>query len=368
MSRFARNRRVFFFEEPVFEQGQPHLRSSVCAKTGVRVHTPVLPPHTPVPQIVNLQRELLSAMISTNAIDDLLAWYYTPMARQFASDLRANVTVYDCMDELSAFAGAPASVRENEKALFREADLVFTGGASLYEIKRKQHSSVHLFPSSVDATHFARARSAQFEPKDQAQLPRPRIGYAGVIDERMDLDLLKNVAALQPDWQLVMLGPVVKIDPAALPQAPNIHYLGMKPYAGLPAYLSGWDIAMLPFALNESTRFISPTKTPEYLAAGLQVVSTAIRDVASPYGELGFVEIASGPHEFVAATDFLLKNPPSREFRLSVDQFLAKSSWDKTWSDMNTLIEEKMLLKHLAAGHRQPALGTEIPGEGAAHV
>lgn len=368
MSRFARNRKVYFFEEPIVEPGEPHLRSTICATSGVRVHTPILPPDIPPQQAVKVQREMLSSTISNKGIEDFVQWYYTPMARQFASGLGALVTVYDCMDELSAFAKAPASIRENEQALFREADLVFTGGQSLYESKRKQHASVHLFPSSVDTAHFARARSLKSEPEDQAQVPHPRLGYAGVIDERMDLELLRNVAAMRPDWHLIMLGPVVKINPADLPQSPNIHYLGIKPYADLPAYLSGWEIGLLPFALNESTRFISPTKTPEYLAAGLQVVSTPIRDVARPYGDLGLVQIAEGSDEFIRASESLLNAPPSSEFRISVDQFLAKSSWDKTWSDMNRLIEEKTILKHLAVGKRQQAGRTEVFAEGAAHV
>ncbi len=368
MSRFARSRKVYFFEEPVIEPCEPHLRSTVCAKTGVRVHTPVLPPDTPPHEALKLQRELLSDMISNNYIESFIEWYYTPMARQFASGLGASVTIYDCMDELSAFAGAPVSMRENEQALLREADLVFTGGQGLYETKRKQHASAHLFPSSVDTAHFARARSLKSDPADQAQVPHPRLGYAGVIDERMDLELVRKVAEMRPDWHLIMLGPVAKINPADLPQAPNIHYLGLKQYAELPAYLSGWDIGMLPFALNESTRFISPTKTPEYLAAGLQVISTPIRDVSRPYGDLGLVRIAHGPDEFVRASEALLGAPISREFRISVDRFLAKSSWDKTWSDMNRLIEEKMMVKDLAVGRRKPATRAEVFAEGAAHV
>jgi UDP-galactopyranose mutase len=242
------------------------------------------------------------------------------------------------MDELSAFAGAPPAMHNNELELFRRAELVFTGGASLFESKRKQHPNVHFFPSSVDVSHFARARAIDVEPADQVCIPCPRLGYAGVIDERMDLDLLRTAAKMRPEWHFVLLGPVVKIDPATLPQAPNIHYLGMKPYADLPYYLAGWDIGILPFAMNESTRFISPTKTPEYLAAGLRVVSTPIRDVVTPYGDLGLVGIAKDAGEFVRVADSLLLSPLSEEFRTKADLFLTQSSWDKTWSDMNELI------------------------------
>jgi UDP-galactopyranose mutase len=298
------------------------------------------------------------------------------MAGEFASDLKPQITIYDCMDELSSFAGAPPAMRMNEEALFRAADLVFTGGASLFESKRKQHPSVHLFPSSVEVAHFARARSIKCDPEDESQLPHPRLGYAGVIDERMDLELLRLMAAERPDWQIILLGPVVKIDEACLPRAANIHYLGMKQYSELPAYLSGWDIAMLPFAINESTRFISPTKTPEYLAAGLPVVSTPIRDVARPYGDLGLVAIANGAGEFIMAVDSLLHSPPDMTFRARVDQFLSQSSWDKTWGGMSELIDNTLVLKRRATGAplrtarptRPVMAADDISHEGAAHV
>ena len=353
MSRFAREGRVFFFEEPILEDGDPYLRSAVCPKTGVHLLTPILPRGLSAQQVADAQRVLLGSMIDQNDIQNYIAWYYTPMARQFAAALHPRITVYDCMDELSAFAGAPAAMTLNERALFEEADLVFTGGASLFESKRKQHPSVHLFPSSVDVPHFARARAATAEPSDQSPLLRPRLGYAGVIDERMDLTLLKEIAEKRPNWQLVLLGPVVKIDPGSLPAAPNIHYLGMKQYADLPAYLSGWDIGMLPFALNESTRFISPTKTPEYLAAGLRVISTPIQDVVTPYGDLGLVGIAEGASEFIRVAEDFLARPMNNDFRASVDKFLSQSSWDRTWSEMNRLIEHKISLKALAAGRMQ---------------
>lgn len=368
MSRFARTRRVFFLEEPVFENTEARLHSSVCPQTGVRVFTPVLPHGLTQRQITAYQAEFLQTMLDDNSIGRYIAWYYTPMAREFASALQPVLTVYDCMDELSAFAGAPPAMRNNEAALFQQADLVFTGGASLFESKRKQHSSVHLFPSSVEISHFSRARSIQADPEDQALLPRPRLGYSGVIDERMDLELLRQIAAQRPDWQLVLLGPVAKIDPASLPRAENIHYVGMKSYSDLPAYLSGWSIGMLPFAQNDSTRFISPTKTPEYLAAGLHVVSTPIRDVISPYGDLGLVRIAATASAFVSAADSLLKSPPDVRFRTQVDRFLSQSSWDKTWSDMNTLIQNSFAITNFSARSAGVMPAAAIAVKGASHV
>jgi glycosyltransferase involved in cell wall biosynthesis len=192
----------------------------------------------------------------------------------------------------------------------------------------------------------------------------------------MDLDLLKCLASERPDWQIILLGPVAKVDEESLPTAANIHYLGMKQYAQLPAYLSGWDIAMLPFAINESTRFISPTKTPEYLAAGLKVVSTPIRDVVRPYGDLGLVAIASGPDEFIHSVESLLQGSADPTFRERANRFLTQSSWDKTWSEMNELIENTLVLKRCAvratprlSQSGRPVMTTsDTSREGAAHV
>jgi UDP-galactopyranose mutase len=365
MSRFARERRVFFLEEPVFEDESPSLRESICKQSGVHVLTPVVPHELTAAQIAEVQKQLLQSVLDKRQVIEYCAWYYTPMALNYSSNLRPALVVYDCMDELSAFAGAPPAMRENEKALFASADLVFTGGATLYEAKRKQHPSVYLFPSSVDASHFRQARNEQHCPADQREIPEPRIGYAGVIDERMDLGLLEAVAASRPDWHLVLIGPVVKIDPGSLPRRQNIHYLGMKSYSELPAYFSGWRIGMLPFALNKSTRFISPTKTPEYLSAGLQVISTPIRDVVKPYGDLGLVRIAASASGFVSEADSVLKSPQSDEFFARVDGFLSQSSWDKTWKEMNELMNKTLDVKS-----SQMAQSAILPAasKGASHV
>ncbi len=251
------------------------------------------------------------------------------------------------MDELSAFAGAPAALAEHTGELLRRADLVFTGGQSLHEAKRALHPNVHLFPSSVDVAHFGRARGHLAEPEDQASILRPRIGFFGVIDERLDIELIRAVARLRPSLQIVLVGPVVKIDPATLPRARNIHDLGKKAYEELPSYLAGWDVAILPFARNESTRFISPTKTPEYLAGGKPVVSTSIRDVVRPYAELGLARIADDPADFLAAIDTCLAER-RRGVSARTDAFLAQSSWDTTWARMERLLD-------LATEGRRPA-------------
>jgi UDP-galactopyranose mutase len=352
MSRFARDRRVFFFEEPVFfdpdvEDGPARLDVGE-RPGGIRVAVPRLPHGLSPEEVEAAQRDLLQGMLADHGVSDFVLWYYTPMALGFSDGLAPAAVVYDCMDELSLFRGAPPALLERERRLLELADLVFTGGQSLYEAKRERHPSVHAFPSSIDAEHFGRARRPAPEPADQAAIPRPRLGYFGVIDERIDLDLLAAAADARPDWQWVMVGPVVKIDPEGLPRRRNLHYLGMKSYDELPSYLAGWDAALMPFARNESTRFISPTKTPEYLAGGRPVVSTPIRDVVRPYGELALVEIAEEPQAFAAAAERAMRRfgegaPEREEWLAQVDEFLARGSWSRTFRHMSDLIDGAVL-------------------------
>jgi UDP-galactopyranose mutase len=250
------------------------------------------------------------------------------------------------MDELSAFKGANSRLPDMERELFERVDLVFTGGHSLHKAKQFAHPAVYPFPSSIEVSHFGKARSCHADPLDQESIPHPRLGFFGVIDERFDIELLDAVARMRPDWQFIMIGPVVKIQPDALPNHPNIHYLGAKKYEELPTYLSNWDIALLLFARNESTRFISPTKTPEYLAAGKPVISTSIQDVVRPYGDLKLVNIADDPDDFIeAAQQFLTKSHEQTDWLNRVDQFLANISWDKTWQQMSELINNVVEMK-----------------------
>lgn len=324
---------VHLWEEPVFHDAD--TASLSCSETpeGVRVLTPVLPNGTGDQEAIALQRELLDEYMSAQSIENFIAWYYTPMALRFSDHLAPEVTIYDCMDELSAFQGAPPELIEQEQRLFERANVVFAGGASLYASKKTQHSNAHLFPSSIDRRHFAAAREKQADPPDQASIAHPRIGFFGVLDERLDRDLLGQVAEQHPDWQFVMIGPVVKIADSDLPRSVNIHYLGQKSYAELPHYLANWDVAMLPFARNAATRYISPTKTPEYLAAGKPVVSTPIRDVVKPYGEMGLVRIAETAKDFGDAIQESLSGR-SENWLQKVDEFLASTSWDKTFEGM----------------------------------
>lgn len=339
LTRFARGR-VFFFEEPVFGAASPHL--DVTPRTGnVRVLVPHLPDGLDAEQVAALQAELLSKHLREANVKDFVRWYLTPASLSFTRHLDSMFTIYDCMDELSHFKGAPAALREQEKELFKLADLVFTGGVNLYNFKKDHHANVHAFPSSVDVSHFGKARGEWEEPQDQQGIPHPRVGFFGVLDERLDVELVRELAALRPDLHQVLIGPVCKIDQADLPQAPNIHYLGPKSYDELPRYLAGWDVAMMPFARNDATRFISPTKTPEYLAGGRPVVSTTITDVVEPYERLGLVRIADNAADFARAIDEALAEDPVQRTLLA-DQFLSQNSWDKTWAKMQTLIDESL--------------------------
>ena len=339
LERFGRKHRVFFVEEPIFDSPEPRLEVTKPPQENVQVLTAHLPSGPSEEQHGEMYRALLHAFLGEQQVTQFISWYYTPMMAAWTADLMPLATVYDCMDELSAFADAPPALREREEMLLKRADLVFTGGQSLFEAKQGRHAAVSAFPSSVDVPFFQTARTLAEEPEDQKPIPHPRLGFYGVIDERLDVALLGSAAALRPEWQWVILGPTVsKIDPATLPQRPNIHYLGSKSYKDLPAYLSGWDAAILPFARNDSTRFISPTKTPEYLAAGRPVVSTSIRDVIRPYADLGLARIADTPEAFVAACEAALTEDAQSRLQ-KADAFLSNLSWDKTQSQMADLID-----------------------------
>ena len=344
MSRFARDMNVIFWEEPVEvapnETAYLHVRESHEA-ANVRIVVPHLPQGMPEDAREAALMRLLEAHLAT-VQGCLIAWYYTPMMLPFSRHIDPDVTVFDAMDELSKFKFAPVQLLELEQELIDRADIVFTGGSSLYEAKKDRHARVHCFPSSVDRVHFLKARARQFEPADQEDLPRPRLGFYGVIDERFDTELLDQVAAMRPQWTFVMVGPVVKISQDDLPKRPNIHYLGGKTYDQLPAYLSGWDVALMPFAMNESTQFISPTKTPEYLAGGKPVVSTPIKDVVRHYGQLEGVKIAADPQSFLEACEEALALSHDHEdgWLAEADLMLSATSWDTTQARMAAMIDE----------------------------
>lgn len=352
ISRFARDYDVLYVEEPLPSGDGTDWLQVRTESAGIKVLVPFL--SVEGDQAESAQAALLDDYLETRAARDLLLWYYTPMSLGFSRHLPRSLTVYDCMDELSAFLGAPPKLLEREAELLEQADVVFTGGYSLFEAKRKRHNNVHCFPSSVDIRHFAQARSARLQPADQARIARPRLGFYGVLDERLDIRLLDQLARRCPEWQFILVGPIAKIDPKALPRHTNIHYLGSKTYEELPAYLAGWDVALMPFALNESTRFISPTKTPEYLAGGRPVVSTPITDVVRTYGGCDIVHIAADADAFVRAIQRALDQSRRPEWLYrQADAVLGDISWDTTWQGMNARL-------HDIEAARSPATVTDL--------
>jgi glycosyltransferase involved in cell wall biosynthesis len=351
LSRLAAKRPVFFVEEPEFDSQGP----ARWERSTIQPNLTVLRPRTPVeaagfhPDQLAALEPLIAELARELEASTLVAWIYTPMALPLVPPLAPAVTVYDCMDELSLFLGAPPELLAREAALLESADVMFTGGPSLFRAKQDRHPNVHCFPSSVDAAHFRTARSGDEsrveEAEDQAGLPHPRLGFYGVIDERLDLVLLESVAEARPEWQIVLVGPVVKIDPASLPRRQNIHYFGQRSYDELPRYLTGWDVCLLPFAQNDATRFISPTKTLEYMAAELPIVSTPITDVAEPYGDI--VYLGATPDEFLAACQAALNSSPAERARRSarMREVLAGTSWDVTVSAMEKLLAAALARK-----------------------
>jgi len=335
LSRQAKHRRVYYFEEPVFgmtEVPRLHLRES---QENVQIVVPYLPSGIKSEELEYSLRELVDELVAEEELNDFTIWYYTPMALNFSRHLKPSAIIFDCMDELSLFKDAPQTLIDREAELMKLADVVFTGGQSLYEVKKNAHRNIHPFPSSIDFSHFTQGRLNLVEPDDQINIPHPRIGFYGVIDERFDIDLLEKMADLRPEFQFVVVGPVVKIDPASLPVRSNIHYLGKKEYHALPLYLASWDCAMMPFALNDSTRFISPTKTPEFLAAGKPVVSTAINDVVHPYADAKLVYIANEAKAFVDCIEKAMNERAyDPEWMERVDAFLDGNSWDSTFYKM----------------------------------
>lgn len=338
MTRLAEHYRILFVEEPVYDEGKAHLKKTAVAPniTVCQPHTGIQAPGFHDDQIPTLQT-LLADLVPEG--ERPVVWFYTPMALPLLQGFDPALVIYDCMDELAAFKNAPKQLLQRESALLNIADLCFTGGPSLYQSKRERHANAHCFSSSVDAKHFQKALDRDYSHPEQAHVARPRLGFYGVIDERFDTDLVSQVAQARPDWQIVLVGPVVKIDPANLPRAHNIHYMGQRTYEQLPQFLAGWDVCLLPFALNESTRFISPTKVLEYMAAELPSVSTPITDVKVPYGDV--VAIADTPEKFIAACERMLAMNDEQQAALKerMRAIVANTSWDKTAASMHHLIQ-----------------------------
>lgn len=345
MERFARERAVFFFEEYIpTDHHLAYLEIHPFEGTTVKSVRPRVPHWWGEAERERALARLLDDLLAMYGAARPILWFYTPSMFSFAGHVDASAVVYDCMDELANFKFAPQHMREMEAALMARADVVFTGGYSLYEAKCHQHDNIHPFPSGVDVAHFHSTRKNRQEPAEQLSIAGPKLGYYGVIDERLDLALLETVAKARPQFSFVMIGPVAKIAPEDLPKADNIHYLGQKHYGDLPAYLSGWDVALMPFALNSATQFISPTKTPEYLASGRPVVSTPIADVVRHYGDVDGVFVAADADAFAKACDAAMAlRDTNADWLVPVDAMLEGASWDKTFSAMKALMDAAVL-------------------------
>lgn len=340
LSRLARDYRIIFIEEPM-PGSQSDFVEQISACKGVTVLRPHLTAqaHGFNEENMGQVHDMVTNYLQTQHIEAYSIWLYTPLALPIVNKLSPEAIIYDCMDELSAFKNAPTQLIRRESELFGVADIVFTGGPSLYESKKNRHHNVHCFPSSVDGAHFA-PRAHKDDHEAQQHIPSPRLGYYGVIDERIDTELIGALADARPDWQIIMVGPVVKIDPESLPRRPNIHWLGQRSYEDLPRLALNWDVCLLPFALNESTRFISPTKTLEYMAAERPSVSTPIKDVVGPYSHV--VRIAYSHAEFIeACAQTLAETETERAARVrTMRNIIAQTSWDKTAQAMARLITQ----------------------------
>jgi glycosyltransferase involved in cell wall biosynthesis len=271
-------------------------------------------------------------------------WFYDPMAvRAFAGHMGEIATVYDCMDELSQFKGAPPEIRKREAELLAKADVVFTGGRKMWESKSRHNTNCHFYGCGVDLAHFSKARSPQtVVPPDIAGLPKPVFGYFGVIDERMDYELVAALAQAHPEWSIVMVGPVTKVDEKALPRPHNVHWLGGRDYATLPAYCKGFDVCLMPFALNEATEYINPTKALEYMATGRTIVSSAVSDVVRNFGSV--VKIANSHAEFISLCEAALKNPEAEVIERGIEM-AAENSWESIIEKMESHIADALAKK-----------------------
>ena len=350
MTRFARRARVIYVDPAEIAAADAPRIDEQPDSHGVRRLQPVFPVDlldTPGHNYRELWLKLLPTVLA-EAGSNTIVWVSSPLLSYLVAAALPHVrfAVYDCMDDLASFKDGSALMREREEQLLRQAELLFTGGLSMYEARKMRHPRAYCFPSGVDVAHFSRAEDqATREPAAIAGIPHPRLGYFGVLDERIDWPLIAQVAEQRPDWHWLLVGPTAKVRPEDLPQAPNIHYLGQQQYTDLPAYLKGFDIATMPFALNEATRFISPTKTPEYLAGGKSVVSSSVPDVAARYGNI--VYLADGPDAWIAAVESALAAAPAERAARNARAIplLEQSSWDGVVDRMWELIAGRLTLQ-----------------------
>ena len=339
LSRFAKSNQLFFIEEPLYDALEHQTLQVNSKDDNIWIIVPHLLIGSGGKEAIDAQKELLDKFFFEYKLEDYIFWYYTPLALSFSTHYSPLLIIYDCVNNWSA-----SIVRDNlklfEAKLFDDSDIIFTGGNSLFEANKNKYANIYSFPGSIDKAHFASARVILEEGEDQKSIPHPILGYFGTIDERFDLELVRKIAALRPLWQLVLIGPVLNIDKDSFPIMENIHFLGSKAYEDLPKYISTWDIALIPFLLNNATKFICPGKATEYLAAGKPVISTPISNIVDSFGKNGLIHIAQTAEEFIKAAELEFDQKRGNDLWFSsVDDFLLGNSWDKTWAKMNDLIK-----------------------------
>ncbi|CAN5302710.1 glycosyltransferase family 1 protein [soil metagenome] len=329
ISRMSEHYKILFVEEPIPFEHPDEENEYLLEVVNDNLH--VLKPK--VKRIEDI-KNVLKPLLKSCELE--IGWFYSAAFSPLITSCVFDCVIYDCMDELSLFKGAPAQLVNQEKFLLAEAHIVFAGGKSLYDAKKKIHSNVHCFPSSVDRKHFETAMEDIDIPEDIKNIQKPVVGYFGVIDERIDFTLLQDTARLLPNVGFAMIGPLVKIGEEDLPREKNIYYLGMKSYKQLPHYIKAFDIAMMPFALNDATKFKSPTKTLEYMAAGKPIISTAIKDVVTEYSHC--IPIVDTAEEFAATIDNIWR-VHQEDYSEEYNNILENTSWDATAAQMFTLIK-----------------------------
>jgi beta-glucosidase/6-phospho-beta-glucosidase/beta-galactosidase len=346
LSRFAKKHKILFMEEPFFDLAEGSEPRIDYHK--VMPNVTVVTPHVSVswnrnPKLPSKLREFattaIKAMNETGEFDKPLLWYYSPMDSAWSLGYIPNRgVVYDCMDELNQFSGAPRTLVSNEARLIRHADVVFTGGYELGEKKKQQHDNVHIFGCGVEFDHFGKAADPTLQiPPDIDFMARPILGWFGVVDERVDYAMVGEMARMRPDWSFAMVGPVVKVDPNLLPHSPNLFWLGGRDYQQLPHYCRAFDVNMMCFANNAATQYINPTKGLEYMATGKPIVSTPVRDVVRQWSDI--VYLAKNAEEFVKAAEQALKNPNCDRVKRGLE-LAKKCSWESTVAQMQQLIKQ----------------------------
>ncbi len=330
INRLSQSYKILMVEEPiVYAEGEKYTAHIKHITDRITVLQPRV-------DTINEIGDVIKKHLSSNTIP--IGWFYSAAFVPVFEKIKFCKIIYDCMDELALFKGASQQLISQEKELILKADLVFTGGKSLYESKRHFKTSTYCFPSSVDREHFDIANKNAEVPNEIAYLPKPIIGYYGVIDERIDYLLLEETARENPDCSFVMIGPLAKITAEELPQNPNLYFLGMRDYNQLPAYLGSFDIAMMPFAMNDATKYISPTKTLEYMAGGKPVISTPVHDVVRDYNHC--VKIIKNAGDFKSAIKSFIADE-DKSYLKAYSSVLDATSWDATVMQMIELIKTK---------------------------